>query len=266
MSDSFRRERSGHLEVWTIDQPETRNAISDFSIIDALDDAVSEVNADKDIRVVILTGAGKSFSSGGNLKHMQDEVGLFAGAPDDKRQGYRHQIQRISRALYHCELPTIAAVNGHAYGAGCDLALMCDIRIASTAATFAMNFVKIGLIPGSGGGWFLPKIVGPSRAAEMMFTGDPVGADTALGWGLVSEVVEPADLLAAATRWANRMASNPSHALRMGKKLLREGQRQDLDSLLELAAAMQALAHTTDDHREAISSIAERRAPRFTNS
>jgi enoyl-CoA hydratase/carnithine racemase len=100
----------------------------------------------------------------------------------------------------------------------------------------------------------------------MMFTGDPVDADTALRWGLVSEVVEPVDLLATTKRLANRVASNPSHALRMGKKLLREGRRQDLDSLLELAAAMQALAHTTDDHREAIASIAERRAPRFTNS
>lgn len=266
MSDSFRRERSNHVEVWTIDQPETRNAISDFSIIDAIDKAVSEVNADKDIRAVILTGAGKSFSSGGNLKHMQDKVGLFAGSPNDNRQGYRHQIQRVSRALYNCEVPTIAAVNGHAFGAGCDLALMCDMRIASTAATFAMNFVKIGLIPGSGGGWFLPKIVGPSRAAEMVFTGDPVDADTALRWGLVSEVAEPADLLAAAMRLANRVASNPSHALRMVKKLLREGRRQDLDSLLELAAAMQALAHTTDDHLEAIASITERRTPRFTNS
>jgi len=261
----FRRESIGPVELWTIDQPETRNAISDFDIIDAIVDAVADVNSNNDVRAVVLTGAGRSFSSGGNIAHMRDRQGLFAGTPNEKREGYRHQIQRISKALYNCEVPTIAAVNGHAFGAGCDLALMCDMRIASSSAKFAMNFVKLGLIPGSGGGWFLPRIVGHARAAEMVFTGDPVDAETALQWGLVSSVVAPEELQATSLQLANRIATNPSHALRMGKKLLREGIRQELDSLLDLAAAMQALAHTTSDHDEALEAVIERRTPAFTN-
>ncbi|MGC0366939.1 enoyl-CoA hydratase/carnithine racemase [Rhodococcus sp. 27YEA15] len=267
MSNGYlRRETIDHIELWTLNQPDTRNAISDFAMIDAILESISDVNGNNDIRAVILTGSGKSFSSGGNLAHMRQRQGLFAGTPNEKREGYRHRIQLISKALYNCEVPTIAAVNGHAFGAGCDLSLMCDMRIASSAAKFAMNFAKLGLIPGSGGGWFLPRIIGHARAAEMVFTGDAVDADTALEWGLVSAVVAPDELLPRAMELANRISSNPSHALRMGKRLLREGARQELDSLLELAAAMQALAHTTADHDEALTALVDRRSPLFLNS
>lgn len=262
-TDALLRDRDGHVETWTLNRPDTRNPISEPDVVDALVAAVDEVNHDHEVRAVILTGAGSAFSSGGNVKHMRDREGMFGGTPAQLRQGYRHGIQRIPLALYRCEVPTIAAVNGQAIGAGCDLALMCDLRVASTRAVFAESFVKVGIIPGDGGAWLLPRAIGNARAAEMAFTGEPIDAQRALEWGLVSQVVEPEELLDAARALAARVVANPPHALRMTKKLLREGQHQSLESLLELSAAMQAVAHHTDDHHEAVAAMLEKRAPRF---
>ncbi|OZE86166.1 enoyl-CoA hydratase [Rhodococcus sp. 15-649-1-2] len=264
MTELLLTERRGDAVVWTLNNPESRNPISDIETVEAIEDAVSDVNRDPSVRVAILTGAGSAFSSGGNVKHMRDKEGMFGGSPAELRQGYRHGIQRIPKALYHCEIPTIAAVNGAAIGAGCDLALMCDLRIASTTATFAESFVKVGIIPGDGGAWLLPRAIGMARASEMAFTGEAIDAATALEWGLVSQVVEPGDLLGAAHALADRVAANPPQVLRMTKKLLREGQHQSLESLLELSAAFQAVAHTTADHAEAVDAMLSRRDPRFS--
>ncbi|KAA0019488.1 crotonase/enoyl-CoA hydratase family protein [Antrihabitans cavernicola] len=264
MSDPILIEQTGNVVVWTLNNPASRNAISDGETIAALEDAVSAVNQDPTVRVAILTGAGPAFSSGGNVKHMRDKEGMFGGTPAELRQGYRHGIQLIPKALYHCEIPTIAAVNGPAIGAGCDLAMMCDLRIASTTAKFAESFVKVGIIPGDGGAWLLPRAIGMARASEMAFTGEAIDAQTALDWGMVSQVVEPDALLDAAHALAERVAANPPQVLRMTKKLLREGQHQSLDSLLELSAAMQAIAHHTADHHEAVAAMLEKRAPDFT--
>ncbi|MDH6186960.1 crotonase/enoyl-CoA hydratase family protein [Polaromonas sp. CG_23.6] len=250
--------------ILTLNRPETRNPISDGDTIAALEDAVLMINRDHAIRAVVLTGAGSAFSSGGNVKHMQDREGMFGGTPAQLREGYRNGIQRIPRALYHCEVPTIAAVNGPAIGAGCDLALMCDMRIASDNARFAESFVKVGIIPGDGGAWLLPRAIGLSRACEMAFTGDAIDASTALAWGLVSQVVAPGQLMNAALALARRITVNPPDVLRMTKKLLREGQHSSLESLLELSAAMQALAHHTRDHQEAVNAMLARRVPVFT--
>ncbi|MDJ0393870.1 crotonase/enoyl-CoA hydratase family protein [Rhodococcus sp. G-MC3] len=263
MTDPLLIERTGDVLLWTLNDPDARNPISSVGIIDALESAVAEVNRDPSVRAVILTGAGSAFSSGGNVKHMRDKEGMFGGSPAELRQGYRQGIQRIPKALYHCEVPTIAAVNGPAIGAGCDLALMCDLRIASTTAKFAESFVKVGIIPGDGGAWLLPRAIGMARASEMAFTGEAIDAATALEWGMVSQVVEPDSLLSAAHALANRVAANPPQVLRMTKKLLREGQHQNLESLLELSAAYQAIAHTTADHAEAVDAMLERRDPDF---
>ncbi|MCL7456861.1 crotonase/enoyl-CoA hydratase family protein [Micromonospora sp. MSM11] len=264
MDDPVLVERDGHVETWTINLPEARNPISGDDVIDALVARVDAVNADRTVRAVILTGAGSAFSAGGNVKDMAERVGLFGGAPHELRDGYRRGIQRIPRAMYACDVPLIAAVNGAAVGAGCDLALMCDLRIASERAFFAESFVKLGIIPGDGGAWLLPRAVGAARAAEMALTGDRVDAATALEWGLVSRVVPHEELLTEARRLADRVAANPPHAVRMAKKLLREAQHQSLDSILELSAAMQALAHQTRDHDEAVRAFLDRRDPHFT--
>lgn len=264
MNAPVRVERTGDIVVWTIDNPQTRNAISDADTVAALEDAVHKVNRDPSVRVAIITGAGTAFSSGGNVKQMRDRAGMFGGTPAQLRQGYRHGIQRIPKALYHCEVPTIAAVNGPAVGAGCDLALMCDMRIAATTATFAESFIRLGIIPGDGGAWLLPRAVGMARASEMAFTGGTIDAVTALEWGMVNSVVSPEELLPAAHELAGRIAANPPHALRMTKRLMREGQQSTLETLLELSAAMQAVAHHTDDHHEAVAAMLERREARFT--
>lgn len=259
-------ERSDHIETWTLNLPDSRNPISDAAMVEALCEQIAVVNADHDVRAVVLTGAGSAFSAGGNVKDMVDKKGMFGGSPYALRDGYRNGIQRIPRALYHCEVPVVAAVNGPAVGAGCDLAVMCDLRVASTKAWFAESFVQLGIIPGDGGAWLLTKAIGPSRAAEMALTGDRVKADQAAEWGLVNEVVEPENLLEAARALAARVAKNPPHSVRMAKRLLRESQHQSLESLLELSAAMQALAHHTDDHREALAAFGEKRAGEYTGN
>ena len=161
------------------------------------------------------------------------------------RTSYRRGIQRIAHAFQHLEVPAIAAINGPAIGAGTDLACMCDIRIAAERARFAESFIALGLVPGDGGAWFLPQIVGAAVAAEMSFTGDALDAQAALRCGLVSRVVPDGDLLAHALELAGRIARHSGTALRLTKRLLREGRHASLDTLLDLSASYQAFAHAT---------------------
>ena len=263
-SEKLLYEQDGHVVTLTFKMPETRNALTDHDLCAAIVEACRRINTDLSVRCAIVTGAGKAFSSGGNLKHMQEKSGTFAGDAAQVRDGYRAGIQRVARAMWECEVPLIAAVNGPAYGAGCDTTCLCDIRIASTKATFAENFVNVGLISGDGGAWLLPRQVGLSRAAEMTFTADPVDAETALAWGLVSKVVEPEQLLPEARALAARIARNPPRQLRMAKRLLREGLNTRLDTLLELAAAYQGACHQTEDHEEAVAALLEKRSAEFT--
>lgn len=262
-SESVVYEQSGGVVTLTLNEPDTRNAISP-AVVDGIVAACARVNADMSVGCMVITGAGRSFSSGGNVKEMRERKGLFGGSGVDMRRGYQHGIQRIPMALHAIEVPTIAAVNGHAVGAGCDMAMMCDIRFAATDAEFAESFLRVGLISGDGGAWFLPRVVGPARAAEMTFTGDFVKAGTALEWGMVSYVVPPAELLPAALAMAARIAAQPPQALRLSKKLLRESAGMSLAASLELAASMQALAQLTGDQREAVDAFVEKRRPRFT--
>ena len=264
MPDPVLYEQNGHIVTLTLNRHETRNAISEDEMIDAIVDGCARINADYSVRVAIITGAGSAFSSGGNVKDMRDKKGMFAGTATEIRDGYRKGIQRIPLAVQALEVPIIAAVNGAAIGAGCDLTMMCDMRIASEKALFAESFVKVGLVPGDGGAWFLPRVVGVSRANEMAYTGEPVNAQTALEWGLVSRVVAPEQLMDAANELALRIAANPPTALRMTKKLLKEGEHSRLDSLLEMSASLQALAHQTKDHAEAVDAIIEKRPPTFS--
>jgi enoyl-CoA hydratase/carnithine racemase len=264
MANFLRFDKQDHVVTLTMDQPETRNALTGNTAAAEFVDACARIRADSSVRAVIVTGAGPVFSSGGNLKDMRRYFDQQI-EPEKIRQEYRDGIQRITLAMYRLDVPTIAAVNGPAIGAGCDLTCMCDIRIASTKATFAESFIRVGLIPGDGGAWLLPRAVGMSRAAEMAFTGDAVDAQQALACGLVSRVVAPAELLAEAHRLAARIAANSGPVLRMTKSLLREGQHADLESLLEMSATMQALAHHTPHHREAVMAFIEKRTPKFSD-
>jgi enoyl-CoA hydratase/carnithine racemase len=252
------------IATLTLNSPQLRNPISDPQMVDALVGLLERLNADRSIRAAILTGAGKAFSSGGNLSRLGLPGELGGGAPADTPAGYKRGIQRIPLAFQALEVPIIAAVNGAAVGAGCDLACMCDIRIAGASARFAESFVKLALIPGDGGAWLLPRVVGFSKACEMAFTGDALDANQALSCGLVSQVVPDDQLLTAARALAMRIAANPPHALRMTKRLLVLGRESRLDDHLETAAAFQALAHSTADQHEALAAFREGRPPKFS--
>jgi len=250
-------EQDGDVVTLTMNQPDARNPLTGNSAIPEFLDACARIATDTTVKVVILTGAGTAFCSGGNVKAMQ-RYRRDGIPPMPIRDEYRNGIQRLTLALYHLEVPTIAAVNGPAIGAGCDLACMCDIRIASDTATFAESFIKVGLVPGDGGAWLLPRAVGLSKAAEMSFTGDSIDAHDALACGLVSRVVPSAELMATSNAIARRIAANPGPTLRLSKRLLREGQHARLDTLLELSAAFQAMAHKTPQHEEAVAAFIEK--------
>jgi enoyl-CoA hydratase/carnithine racemase len=264
MSDYVTYEQTGPIVTLTLNAPERRNAISTFADCDAVVAAVHRINRDRSVRAVVLTGAGTAFCAGGDLKAMRDRKGIIEGSHADLRENYRRGVQAMANALYDCDAPTIAAVNGPAIGLGLDVACMCDIRIASEKASFAESFVKVGIVPGDGGAWLLPRVVGMSVACEMSFTGDVLNATEAKEVRLVSRVVPHEELMDAAQALAARIAANPPEMVRMTKRLLREGQHTRLSTLLEMSAAFQALAHSTEDHKEAVSAMLEKRKPTFT--
>ncbi|KPK06272.1 MAG: enoyl-CoA hydratase [Betaproteobacteria bacterium SG8_39] len=255
MSDFVLFERDGDVVTLTLNRPEERNALSTQAQWDEIVACCERVRSDPTVKVVILTGAGSAFSAGGNVKDMRDKKGIAGGTPFEISQGYLGGIQKIPLALHALEVPTIAAVNGPAIGAGCDLACMCDIRIASEKARFAESFVKLGIVPGDGGAWLLQRAIGYQRAAELSFTGDTIDAQAALDIGLVAQVVAHDALMDAARALAARIAVNPAPALRMAKRLLRQAQTARLDETLQLSAALQALAHHTPEHDAAVAAF-----------
>jgi enoyl-CoA hydratase/carnithine racemase len=258
-------EREGAILTVRMNRPDTRNALSEPSQMKEFVELCAQLRLDRSVKVVILTGNGPAFCAGGNVKDMRERGGIFQGSPYELRESYRNGIQSIPLALYELDVPIIAAINGAAIGAGLDLACMCDIRIASDKAVFAESFVKLGIVPGDGGAWLLPRVVGMPRASIMALTGDTIDARKALDWGLVADVYNTESLDDEALALARRIAANPSHALRLTKRLLREGQHMRLDSLLEMSASFQALAHYTDDHREAVEAFMDKRAPLYTD-
>jgi enoyl-CoA hydratase/carnithine racemase len=262
--DTVLYEKDGRVVTWTINRPEIRNSISAREVVERFEEIASMVAMDHDVSCVILTGAGTAFSSGGDVRRMSESAPDNQANPAATRHWYREGIQRIPLALDKIEVPIIAAVNGHAIGAGCDLAMMCDIRIAADSAQFGEVFVNLGIIPGDGGAWYLPRIVGRAKAFEMAFTGDILSADEAKEAGLVSRVVAFDDLMPAARKMAVKISRKPPEALRMTKRLLKESEFQRLDTSLEMAAGMQALAQSTKDHAEAALAFVEKRRPEFT--
>lgn len=248
-----------HVMLVTLNRPEIHNAISHQAMIDAIVDVCARANDDKNIRVLIITGAGKSFCAGGNIKDMRDRTDMFCGSEKAITEAYKNGIQCIPKAFAELQVPAIAAVNGAAIGAGFDLTMMCDIRIASNSARFAESFVKLGLIPGDGGAWFLPRKIGPARAAQMALSGMTIDAQTALDWGVISECLSPEKLLPRAWEIAHEIALNPPLAVRQTKKLLQQSENLSLSGMLELCAQFQAKLHQTEDHIEAVNAFLEKR-------
>src|SRR6185312_13722125 len=218
MTDKVLYQADGPIVTITLNDPGMRNPISEAEMVNGIVDALERLNEDGSVRVAILTGAGSAFSSGGDLRKMQQEFGPRAEKPSLTPRYYKHGIQRIPLAFEKLDVPIIAAVNGPAIGAGLDLACMCDMRIAAESARFAESFVKVGIVPGDGGAWLLPRVVGFSKACEMAFTGDMLNAAEALACGLVSQVVPDPELMQAAKAVAERIAANPPHAVRATKR------------------------------------------------
>lgn len=257
-------ETTNHIATLTLNRPESMNALGQTGDGDAFVEACTSINEDPSIRCAILTGAGRAFSAGGDVKAMQNRTGNFAGSPADIADGYRNNIHRMLRALYNLHVPLIAAINGPAIGLGCDLACLADMRIASASAKFGVTFLKLGLVPGDGGTWLLPRVIGDARAAELFFTGDVIDAATAQDWGLVSRVVEPDALMDEAWALATRVSAMPPAALRQTKMMLRQGRGLSYDGALELAASTQGLMHHTADHEEGVAALIEKRPAHFT--
>ncbi len=252
-----------HIMLVTLNRPDIHNAISHKNMINEIVEVIAIANKDKNIRALILTGAGRSFCAGGNIKDMRDKTDMFSGDIPSIEQAYKDGIQRIPMAFSRLEIPAIAAINGAAVGAGFDMTMMCDIRIASESARFAESFVKLGLIPGDGGAWFLPRKIGHARAAQMALTGAMIDAKTALDWGIISECLSPNDLLPRAWQIAKDIAKNPPLAVRQTKKLLQQSETLSLEKMLDTCAKIQAQLHQTNDHSEAVNAQLEKRQGQY---
>jgi 2-(1,2-epoxy-1,2-dihydrophenyl)acetyl-CoA isomerase len=259
-------DKSDGVATITLNRPERMNAFTDVMLREwaaALEDA----RLDRDVRAVIVTGAGRGFCAGADLR---GGIGISDGGGDgrpptaaDRRNWLRDGVHYVPRAVQLLDKPYIAAVNGAAVGAGMDMASMADIRIASDAAKFAMSYVKVGLVPGDGGCYFLPRIVGLAKALELIWTGDFIDAREALRIGYVSRVAPADDLMATAREFALRLAQGPAVAMQLAKRLVYRGLTSDWHEAFEQAGQAMAIAQTTEDAREGPRAFVENRPPRF---
>jgi len=239
----------------TLNRPERMNAFT-FEMIDAWTAALQQCRTDDAIKVVLLTGAGSAFCSGGDIVEMGDRL---QHTPEQRKNELFNRIERIPLALEDLDKPVIAVVNGVATGASMDMALMCDIRYAAKSARFAETYVKVGLVPGAGGAHFLPRLVGVSKALELFLTGDFLDADEALRLGIVNKVFPDETLLEEVEKIARRMAKAPSLTLRMTKRAIYQGMRNDLRTNLDLISSHYAVITASQEHRDLVHKfIAER--------
>jgi 2-(1,2-epoxy-1,2-dihydrophenyl)acetyl-CoA isomerase len=244
----------------TLNRPERLNALGG-TLRDDLLDAITRAAADPQVRVMVITGAGRGFCSGGDVKAMNE-------ARERGREGqlvdkFAPSRDRTLLAMRDAPQPIIAAVNGPAAGAGMNLALGCDVRIASTAATFSQAFIKRGLHPDWGGTYFLPRAVGMAKACELIFTGEIIDAPEALRLGLVGRVVAPEQLLPTARELARKIAAGPPVAIRLAKRALYHNPETDLRAALEFETFAQNVCRDTDDAAEGIRAFVEKRPPVF---
>lgn len=258
----LRYEKREHVAWITLDREAARNAYS-VGMIESLMAAFDVAEEDDDVRVVVLTGAGRAFSAGGDLKQMKDHSGMFAGDAVRLRSRYIRGIHQVPRRIARFDKPLVAALNGAAIGAGLDLACMCDIRIAAQGAKFGSTFVKIGLIPGDGGAYFLARVVGMPRALELILTGRVIETAQAERIGLVHEVVPPEELHQRAEEVALEIAANAPLAVRLARVACYQAWEVSMDQALNMAATYQGIVQNTADHDEGVDALLERRKPNF---
>jgi enoyl-CoA hydratase/carnithine racemase len=258
----LKAEKSQNVLWLSLNNPNTSNSIT-YEMIDSLVTVLKKAELDATVRVVVLTGEGKNFCSGGDLKNMQSRSEMFAGEANELRQRYEQGIQQMSKAIEGFSKPLIAMVNGAAAGAGCDLACACDIRVGSERTKFLESFVRVGLVPGDGGSFFLQRVVGYAKAMELTLTGREVKSEEAVTIGLLNKSVSSDQLKAEVEQLALQIAALPAAAVQMSKKAVKISYQNDLNVSLDLLAAYQGISQRTNDHFEALKAIAENRQPKF---
>jgi 2-(1,2-epoxy-1,2-dihydrophenyl)acetyl-CoA isomerase len=242
----------------TLNRPEKLNAFTG-AMIDAWAEALATAQRDDGVHVVVVTGAGRAFCAGGDVVRMGEGV---PSALDLKNELWE-RIHRIPRTLEAMDKPVVAMVNGPAVGAGMGMSLMCDVRIASEEARFSTGYVRVGLVPGDGDTYFLPRLIGTARALELFWTGEMIDAAEALRLGIVNRVVPAPELREATYALARRIVEGPQVAIRLMKRLVYQSMRLDLRTHLDLVSSHMAIVRQTADHAEGVAAFKERRPPRF---
>lgn len=265
-------EKEGTIAKIILNRPEALNAFS-LSMIKDWVDALQDAQDDPEIRVVIVTAAGKAFCAGGDVKTMLAGKGFVADGDKgafwgnkaiNRKRALTDCIHKVALTMDNMDKPVICAINGAAVGAGLDMALMCDIRIAAEEAQFSAGYVKAGLVPGDGGCYYLPRLVGPEKALELMWTADFISAQEAERIGLINKVVPLSELERATMEMAQKIAANPPVSVQMIKRAVYSAMRtNDLRTALDLISSHMAIVSEMDDHLEGVSSIREKRKPVF---
>ena len=250
----------GTVQTITLNRPNSLNAFNDL-MLKELTKAVRAAEKDPAVRCLVITGAGRGFSSGQDLAEGRERYN--SDQPLELGSHLRAMYNPLILKIRTLEKPVIASVNGVAAGAGCSLALACDIRIAAESASFIEAFIKVGLVPDSGSTFMLPRLIGVSRAMEMAFTGRKIKTDEALRIGLVNQVVPDDQLAQETAALARKLADLPTRAIGLTKRAINAAWRADLETQLDYEAMLQTTAGQTQDHREGVTAFLEKRRPTF---
>lgn len=254
-------EVSERIATLTFNEPEVMNAMTVDMVSETID-ALDRASLDDDVLVVIITGTGRAFSAGGDVRGLGERSDGETPGPFQRRAWLR-RTQRLILAIRAVEKPVVAAINGVAAGGGCDIALACDIRFMADTARIGEVFAKIGLFPGTGGTWLLPRVVGIEKALELIWTGELVVAEEAKRIGMVGHVVPAAELEEKVMEFARRLAQGPPLGLALAKAAVYRGLDQDLVAALDYASTAEAITLTSEDHKEGIRAFREKRRPDF---
>lgn len=255
---------SERVATITLNRPERMNSFS-TELLTEWEDAIRRSGEDDGVRAVIVTGAGRAFCAGADLQATgaQDRVLMAERNAGERRNSLRYSVHRVPQAIQYLDKPYIAAVNGAAVGAGMDMASMADIRIASEQARFGMSYVNVGLVPGDGGAWLLPRLVGVQKALDLIWTGELFNAEKALELGYVARVVPHERLMEEARAYALRLAEGPPVAVQLAKRLVYRAMYQSFPEALESAQAAMTIVQSTEDSKEGPRAFREKRKPDF---
>ncbi len=259
MSSTVLLDVSNKIATITLNRPELRNAIN-VELRDAYFDALVQCQSSDDVDVIIVTGAGEAFCRGGDVSKLGAHT-----TPNNVqiKAQFWDQLHKIPRKLAEIDKPVIAVINGLASGAGVDLALQCDLRFAADSASFRVSYAAFGLVPGNGGTWYLPRIVGESKALELFLAAEPFGSGEALQMGLLNKVFADDELMERSVEWARKVSENAPIALRMIKRAVRQSLQMDLNTHLDMISSHMVVTRASEDHAEGIKAAEEGRKPVF---